>query len=135
MTSVVITAGMFGTEDEAFLKELFGDYFDAKEVEGHAFVVDVDLSGVRGMAYYQPEAAADRIWNLTMIAVRPDQQGRGIGRALMTYVENALREGGQRLLVVETSATTQYARTREFYAQQGYDEEAQVRDYWSDGDV
>jgi ribosomal protein S18 acetylase RimI-like enzyme len=131
---VVIATKMFEPEDEAFLTELFGDYFASKIAEGHAFVVDVNGAGVQGMAYYQPLAAADQGWNLTMIAVRPDLQGHGLGRELMKYVEDELRDQGQRLLIVETSATAQYDRTRKFYAKQGYDEEARVRDYWSDAD-
>jgi ribosomal protein S18 acetylase RimI-like enzyme len=69
-----------------------------------------------------------------MIAVRPDLQGGGRGAALMRHVEQDLREQGQRLVVVRTSGTPQYDRTRAFYRQLGYGEVACVPDYWTDGD-
>lgn len=52
----------------------------------------------------------------------------------MRHLEDDLRGRGQRLLLVETSGTAQYARTREFYGRCGYAQEARVRDYWTDGD-
>jgi ribosomal protein S18 acetylase RimI-like enzyme len=87
-----------------------------------------------GVAYWHPVDAADRVVDLTMIAVDPMCQGRGVGRALMRHAEDRARSAGQRLMVVLTSATDQYAGTRRFYAALGYEEEARVRDYWADGD-
>ena len=69
-----------------------------------------------------------------MIAVRPDLQGDGRGTSLMRYAEQDLRERGQRLLLVRTSGTPQYAATRAFYAGLGYAEHTRVPDYWTDGD-
>lgn len=64
----------------------------------------------------------------------PDLQGTGRGRALLRRVEDDLRARGQRLLLVDTSGTAQYDRTREFYVRCGYTDVARVPDYWSDGD-
>ncbi len=69
-----------------------------------------------------------------MIAVLPELQGGGRGGALLGHVEDDLRGRGQRLLVVDTSGTPQYDRTRDFYVRCGYAAEARVPDYWSDGD-
>ena len=52
----------------------------------------------------------------------------------MRYAEQDLRDRGQRLLVVRTSGTSQYDRTRAFYSGLGYSEHAIVPDYWTDGD-
>ena len=38
------------------------------------------------------------------------------------------------MLVVPTSGTTQYDRTRALYGGLGYSEAARVPDYWTDGD-
>ena len=53
---------------------------------------------------------------------------------MLRGVEEDLRARGQRLLLVETSSTPQYDRTRAFYDKLGYEEEARVRDYWEAGD-
>ena len=110
------------------------EYFDANGGDGHVCVIDDEGDGPLGVAYYQPKPAADRVWDLTMIAVRPALQGRGRGAVMLRGVEEDLRARGQRLLLVDTSGTPQYDRTRAFYAKLGYEEEARVRDYWAAGD-
>lgn len=86
------------------------------------------------VAYSEPAVAADRTWYLTMIAVHGAGQGGGRGGALMRHVEADLREREQRLLLVETSGTPDFERTRDFYKGLAYGEEARVRDYYEPGD-
>ncbi len=90
--------------------------------------------GLASVVEYRPEEAADRVFDLTMIAVRPDRQGQGRGAALMRHAERDLRDHGQRLLVVRTSGTSRYDWTRAFYRGLGYVEHVRVPDYWTDGD-
>ncbi len=132
---LVVAAGLFSAEDAWFLEGMMADYFGGED-DSHACVVDVDErdGGLLGVAYYQPKSAADRVWDLTMIAVRPSVQGRGRGAAMMRHVEEDLQDRSQRLLLVETSSSPRYDRTRAFYARLGYEEEARVRDYWEEGD-
>ena len=52
----------------------------------------------------------------------------------MSHVEQALRERGQRVLLVETSGTDALALTRTFYLNHGFDEEARIREYYRAGD-
>ena len=52
----------------------------------------------------------------------------------MRRVEETLRADQQRLLVIETSSTPTYDRTRAFYDRHGYRAVATVPDYFSDGD-
>lgn len=109
------------------------DYFDGNEGNDHACLID-DEDGPLGVAYYQAKPAADRVWDLTMIAVQPAYQGRGRGAAMLHRVEEDLRERDQRLLLVDTSSSPQYDRTRAFYVKCGYEKEARIRDYWMAGD-
>jgi GNAT superfamily N-acetyltransferase len=130
---LVIAAEMFSNNDAGFLEGMLADYFDGNKEDGHVCVID-DEGGPLGVAYYQPEPAADRVWDLTMIAVRPVRQGQGRGAEMLRRVEEDLRSGGGRLLLVETAALARYDSTRAFYVKCGYEEEARVRDYWAVGD-
>lgn len=130
---LVVAAGMFSFEEADLVRDLL-DEVGAGSRESHVCLVDTQDEQVVGVAYYQPKEAADRVWDLTMIAIAPELQGGGRGRALLGRVERNLRDRGQRLLVVDTSGTTQYDRTREFYVRCGYSAVARVPDYWSDGD-
>jgi ribosomal protein S18 acetylase RimI-like enzyme len=89
---------------------------------------------VAGTAFARRVAATDRVWELTMLTVRPADQGRGFGRALIRHVEMVLRAARERLLVVQTSGSEAFTGARRFYRRLGYAEEARVRDFWADGD-
>ncbi|MCW6511298.1 GNAT family N-acetyltransferase [Lichenifustis flavocetrariae] len=69
-----------------------------------------------------------------LIAVHPDRQGQGRGTALLRHVERVLAARGQRVLLVETSALPAFERTRAFYRQSGYGEEARIRDFYQAGE-
>ena len=132
VVDLVVAAGMFDRDEAAFLAE--GALLPAGD--GSTCLVE-DADDGRGLAavlFYRPEEAADRAYDLTMIAVRPDLQGGGRGAALMRHAEQDLRSRGQRLLLVRTSGTGQYDATRAFYRGLGYAEHTRVPDYWTDGD-
>lgn len=86
------------------------------------------------VAYAAPERMTAGTWNLYLIAVHPDHQGRGVGTALVRHVEHALAARGSRVLLVETSGLAAFARTRAFYHANGYDEEARVREFYAAGE-
>ncbi|MEM9527502.1 MAG: GNAT family N-acetyltransferase, partial [Bacteroidota bacterium] len=73
-------------------------------------------------------------WNLYLIAVHHNQRSKGIGAALMAQVEKSLTDQGARILIVETSGLEAFARTRKFYRELGYTEEARIREFYSAGD-
>ncbi len=87
-----------------------------------------------GLCYTVPEELADGTWNMLALAVRPDLQGKRLGTELVGAVEQHLKDQGQRILIVETSGTDDFALTRKFYTGNGYEEEARIRDFWADGD-
>lgn len=142
VADVLVAAGMFSREDaSAFLPALFADVLAEAGDGTTGLVVDVDESAasppgdrVVGVAYWHPVEATDRVLDLTMIAVLPASQGRGRGRALMRHAEESARGAGQRLMLVQTSSTGQYDRTRAFYRGLGYTQVAAVADYWAHGD-
>ena len=134
---IAVAAEMFSVEEAEFFDEMFNGALD-NSLEDHQWLVAETSDGaVVSAAQFAPEPFADRMWNLYFIAVDPEHQGSGIGSALMAHVEADLAARGEdhaRTLVVETSSTDQYARTREFYAGIGYDEEARIREFYGPGD-
>jgi D-alanine-D-alanine ligase len=87
-----------------------------------------------GYACYGATPATDRTYDLYWIAVHPDVQGSGGGSALLDGVEQRLEAANARLVVVETSSRSDYARTRRFYERRGYDAAARLRDFYAPGD-
>lgn len=87
-----------------------------------------------GFCYAIQEQLTEGTWNMLAIAVLPGKQGSGAGKAMLSALEDRLRDTGQRILIVDTSSTAGFAQTRKFYRKNGYTEEARIRDFWAPGD-
>ncbi|MBC6420466.1 MAG: GNAT family N-acetyltransferase [Hormoscilla sp. SP5CHS1] len=135
MAALIALADSIGFEPNQ-LEELTGmlaDYLDGKSNSDRFWLTDDD-DGPVGVVYCASEPMTQGTWNLLLIAVRPDCQGQGRGRALMRYVEETLTARGARLLLVETSGLASFDRTRAFYRKCGYSVEARIRDFYNAGD-
>lgn len=133
---IAIETKMFGPDEVGFFDEMITGFLDGTLNDDHWLVVEID-DAVVAAAYYAPEPFSDRMWNLYFISVAPNHQGSGTGGKLLGHVEQQLRASGSdsaRVLIVETSSTDRYARTRDFYHQHGYDEEARIREFYGPDD-
>jgi len=133
---IAIDTNMFETDEVGFFDEMITGFIEGAMPENHWLVAEHNSEVVAG-AYYAPEPFSDRMWNLYFISVAPHHQSRGTGGALLDYVEQQLRARGTdtaRVLIVETSSTEQYSRTRAFYRQHHYDEEARIRQFYGPDD-
>lgn len=121
---------------ELFPSEMLPDMLDSSlSGDSEAFWLTCHVNGTAvGLCYTVPEELAEGTWNMLALAVLPDLQGQRLGAALVAAAESHLRAKDQRLLIVDTSGTDDFALTRKFYAQNGYEEEARIRDFWANGD-
>jgi len=127
---------MFGPDDVAHFGDAIGGYLDGSLPDDCWFVAETD-GRLTGAAYVAPEPFGHLVWNLLFLATDPDGHGRGVGSQLVADVEAHLgRLGPERALVllVETSATDQYAGARRFYEARGFVRESTIRDYYGPGD-
>jgi ribosomal protein S18 acetylase RimI-like enzyme len=93
-----------------------------------------DNAGVQGYILYGPTPLACGNVTIYWLAVAPEAQGKGVGRQLMTHVEQYTRRLRGRLICLETSSQGGYERTRNFYRCAGYREEGRLRDFYRPGD-
>jgi GNAT superfamily N-acetyltransferase len=126
--------GVFKPHEMQALAEVLVDYFAAnRELEHHC--VTYETAGqILGFAYYAPAAMTDRTWYLYWIAVSQKTQAKGIGSALLRFVEDNIRHLRGRQLLIETSSLPHYDLTRRFYLKHTYELAASVPDYYADGD-
>lgn len=134
VAELAVTSELFPIEDVGVVEAMLGEFFAGRNAEGHTCVVEEVDGELLAVAYYEPVTATDRTWELVMIGVRRDRHRQGRGGVVLRHVEDDLRDRGQRLLVVETSALPAFDRARAFYLACDYDEEARVRDYFEAGD-
>jgi ribosomal protein S18 acetylase RimI-like enzyme len=133
MINLFDALNLFDTDEMKFMSELVDNFFNESLGEGHYWIVNDD-NGITSAAYYAPESFGQNVYNLYFIGVSPNQQGNGIGSSMLKYVENHLKELGERLLLVETSGLPNFEKTREFYLKNNYEKEATIREYYKEGD-
>jgi ribosomal protein S18 acetylase RimI-like enzyme len=126
--------GVFKPMEIVALQEVLDDYHGGAQEEEHRSVTYEQDGHVIGFAYYAPASMTDRTWYLYWIAVGKTIQARGVGGALLHHVEEDIRKTGGRLLLIETSSLPHYDLTRRFYLKHGYEQTAQLRDFYADGD-
>ena len=87
-----------------------------------------------GWVCWGPTPCTLGTFDIYWIGVAPAWQGRGIGRALTNFAEQAIAEHGGRLFVVETSSREAYIPTRRFYEALGYHEAGRIPAFYGPGD-
>jgi GNAT superfamily N-acetyltransferase len=134
-----VTAILHGTPEflpgeVAVAGELIDAYLEDPEGSGYYTVVAEADEQVAGYACYGPTPLTEGTWDLYWIAVEHHQQGQGIGRALMKYVEERVKEKRGRMLLIETSSKPDYKKTRDFYISIGYQVICVIPDFYAVGD-
>lgn len=113
------------------MDDMISGYLD-KSTPDMWFVYILDGQAV-SFGFCEPERMTEGTWNLLAIAVEPSHQGKGIGAAMMAYLEDRLARQGERILLVETMGTPALERTRAFYRKNAYVEEARIREFYEAG--
>lgn len=132
LKAVIDATGLFPSD---LLNGMLASFLDGTDQEAiWLTAAQVDKDQPFAVAYCAPERMTSGTWNLYLIAIHPDHQGHGHGRALLAHVEIMLARRGERVLLVETSGLPAFARTRAFYARCGYDEEARIREFYQAGE-
>ena len=133
--SITVHTSVFSADEVVCVKELWDEYQQQGAlISGYYFVVEREAEYVRGYACYGPRSLTDGTYDLYWIAVDPECQRAGVGRLLLDWVEENIRQMGGRLIVVETSGLEKYNPTRRFYLATGYTLEATLKDFYKDGD-
>lgn len=132
LIAVAEASGLFEPQQTDELSQMLAQHFDSAANSHDLWFTDDD-GGPVGVAYTAPERMTEGTWNLYLIAIHPDRQRQGRGKALLVHVEQMLAERGERVLLVETSGTEDFDYVRAFYRNSGYNEEARIRDFYTDG--
>ena len=133
LAALLTATSAFSADEIAVALELFDD--------GMVSSADYELLGAFGVsdellgyACFGATPMTDGAWDLYWLAVHPGTQRRGVGRALLSRVEDLLAARGARLLLVETSSRESYMHTRQFYDRAGYSESARIADFYAPAD-
>lgn len=134
VAEVLTATGFFNDEEVEVALELVDARLEEGEEGHYRFLVADDGGKVLGYACWGAILGTRASVDLYWIAVHPEAQGRGVGRALMDAAEHSIAAEGRSRVYVETSTRAQYIPTREFYLRCGYELVAELEDFYAPGD-
>lgn len=128
LIELATTSRLFKTDQTELLAEML-----RSPGEEEVWFTDEHEGVPVGVAYMAPEKMTHGTWNLYWIAVGPEHQRQGRGKAMLNHVEMWLKDKGQRILLVETAGVEGFDYVRKFYADNGFEAEARIRDFYEEG--
>jgi GNAT superfamily N-acetyltransferase len=132
---IIQSTGMFRADEIVVARELIDITLDQPQQKDYVIVVAMDDAGrVVGYLTYGPTPLTEGAYDLYWMAVRSGEQGRGYGRELVGWLEDAVRKAGGRMILIETSSQPKYEKTRRFYTGLDYKEISRIPDFYRKGD-
>ena len=134
INSILIETHMFTDDEIAVALELTDAVLFNKTQKDYIIHI-AELEGKTvGYICYGPTPVTVGTYDIYWIAVAPHIQKRGVGRKLVSYVEDEIASKNGRLIIIETSSQHKYEPTRNFYIRTHYTMEARIKDFYSEGD-
>jgi ribosomal protein S18 acetylase RimI-like enzyme len=124
----------FRTAEVAIAEEVMDSYLFDPIDSGYYIAVSEKGSTIAGYICYGPTPLTEETWDIYWLAVAPSHQGNGIGSALMHYAEEKIKKARGRLMIIETSGTPEYEKTRRFHSKHGYEIIGRIPDFYLPGD-
>jgi len=132
---IVGATGMFTPAEVGVAEELLDIYLGVPDQKDYRVVViEADGGAVSAYMTWGPTPLAEDAYDVYWMAVSPAEQGRGLGKALVRWLEDEVRKLNGRMIVIETSSQPRYHPTRQFYLNLDYKEVARIPDFYKPGD-
>jgi ribosomal protein S18 acetylase RimI-like enzyme len=125
----------FTEEDISCIDELWRESFRSKtDPDRYHFVIAAKNNKIVGFACYGHRPLTIGTYDFYWLGVDPDLQHQGIGRMLMTAVEDQIKSQGGYLMILETSSKDEFTNAREMYRVFGYERQVEIADFYKPGD-
>lgn len=124
----------FNEDELEVLGEVLSEW--AEDPDGDYSLIEERAGGKpAGFLIYGRTPMTDFGWDLYWIVVDPKHQGKGLGRRLVTHLEQRLLAEDERAIIrVETSGRQDYDSQRKFYLATGFRECGRIEDFYHKGD-
>jgi ribosomal protein S18 acetylase RimI-like enzyme len=132
---LIRATGMFTPAEIDVAEELIDIYLGVPEQNDYRIVVvENERKDVVGYLTWGPTPLAEDAYDLYWMAVSPAEQGKGLGKTLVRWLEAEVRRLNGRMIIIETSSQSRYHPTRQFYINLDYQEVARIPGYYKTGD-
>jgi ribosomal protein S18 acetylase RimI-like enzyme len=124
----------FKAQEIPVAEEVIDSYLHSPGGSGYHALVALIESQIIGYISYGPTPLTDGTWDIYWTAISQKNQRRGIGKTLLSYAEKEIKKARGRIILIETSSTIDYEKSRQFYISQGYELISQIKDFYTVGD-
>ncbi len=131
---ILVGCNAFTSAEVDCALELLDSVLNNPDQQDYEVIVAEVADQIAGYVLFGAVPLTQGNYDLYWVATDPKLHGKGFGRQLMEETEKRLQARGARMLCLETSSQEFYQRTRRFYEQGGYQEEARIRDFYRPGD-
>jgi acetoin utilization deacetylase AcuC-like enzyme/GNAT superfamily N-acetyltransferase len=133
---LVEITGYFSAEETAVAVELVNEHLAKGAAgSGYHFLFAERYGHLAGYTCYGPVPATTSSYDLYWIAVHPDFRRRGLGKMMLAETERIIRRSGGSRIYVDTSMRVQYASSRAFYENCGYQLASVLEDFYAPGEA
>ena len=131
---ILNTTSEFKPFEVTVAEELIDAFLEEGDSSGYPTRVAVVANEICGYICFGETPLTIGTWDIYWIAVEKSKQGKGIGKSLMAAVEKEIAKLSGRLILIETSSTEEYEKTRLFYSSIGYTVVCSINDFYLPGD-
>jgi ribosomal protein S18 acetylase RimI-like enzyme len=125
----------FLPEDVECIIQLWGESLHGGvDPDRYHFLVYRDVGKIKSFACYGHRPLTRGVYDFYWLATDPETRGRGIGGKLMRRVEDEIRKLGGYIVLIETSDSPVYEKTRCFHERNGYVKVGEIADFYTPGD-
>jgi GNAT superfamily N-acetyltransferase len=132
--AITESTGFFYPDEVDTAVELVEERLAKGLKSGYHFIFADLADRTVGYSCFGPIACTKSSFDHYWLAVSADQRGKGLGTALITATESAIRALGGTRIYIETSSRPLYDPTRAFYLARGYAKEAELSDFYGPAD-
>lgn len=124
----------FKPAEIAVAEDVLDSYLHDSIKSGYYVFVAEAGSSTAGYVCYGPTPLTEDTWDIYWLAVAPTQQNQGIGKSLLSFAEDNIKERKGKMALIETSSKPDYKATRRFYREQSYKLACRIADFYASGD-
>jgi len=121
----------FNEEEKKVAIELIDEAVSNPNHEYYNVYVFENDGKILGYHCIGKRALTDGVYDLYWIVVNPNSQNTGVGKKLLSHIEEFVKERNGRWILAETSSKESYNATRNFYFRNNYSIVAEIKDFYT----
>jgi len=126
---------LFSEIDITCIKDLVSEYFShSEERDEYHFLVAKVNKLIQGFICFGHRPLTTGTFDIYWVAVSPNFQKIGLGKELLSAAEEQIIKLKGYLVLIETSGSKEFIKTRAFYQSAGYKITAEIPDFYNKND-